>query len=104
MDLMYSSMNFAFSNIGINFSFNSGSKLGRGSGMDAYKARKSIFLDEKPLKQWEEKRDNIAKKAQLAKFIQNKNLKDMLFATWSASLIYFNPHKDEKKPKEEKKD
>eukprot|EP00128_Syssomonas_multiformis_P008888 Colp12_sorted_trinity150504_noHs@9967 len=68
------------------FTLESGCKLGKGSGLDARRARKAVLLDGDQLEKWADIQPKVLKAAFLAKFGQNDYPRQILLATNDAEL------------------
>lgn len=73
-----------------NFTLNSGSKLGKGDGLDVIvetiKNRNNYKMDKIQLQKWDMIKDNITYIALYNKFTQNEHLKEMLIYTGTSQL------------------
>lgn len=75
--------------IAYSFTLDSGSALGRDSGLAARKMRKAVVLTAEELQLWDSKKTDIMKELWRAKFSQNPELLRVLKETGSAELWHY---------------
>jgi len=68
------------------FALESGSKLSKGDGLDARRARKIVVLSEQDLKTWEQQRDHVLEMLATCRYTQDPLSKQVLLATQDAQL------------------
>ena len=80
-----------YNDIAFNFTIESDTKLGNGSGLDAYRARKIMFLSNEELDKWHHIVNAIKDKLYLAKFTGIEKAKNALILTGEAEIWNSGP-------------